>query len=388
MDFSFSEEQQQLQDAVTRFVQGDYNFETRRQILATPEGWSRDAWKGLADLGVLAMNVPEDLGGLGYGPIETLLAMQATGAAMLAEPLLASGVIATVLVRDFGDAAAKDQLLGAMAAGDRIVVVAHSEAAARGDVQWVETTAKVAGDQVVLNGHKSVVLHAGQADELIVSARVSGAAGDAAGVSLFRVPRDAAGLEVRDYGTIDGRRAAEVFLRDVKLPASARLGAEGQGLLAVEKAFDIGLAALCAEAVGTMQATVDATIEYLKTRQQFGQPIGRFQALQHRTADMLLHLEQARSMSYLAAMGCTGNDDDQRRKTLSAAKVVIGNACRFISQQSVQLHGGMGMTDELNVSHFFKRLLAVELSFGDTDLHLQRFAQISQRKAIQQVTAG
>ncbi|CAN7491865.1 acyl-CoA dehydrogenase family protein [Rhizobacter sp. LjRoot28] len=382
MDFNFSEEQLQLQDAITRFVQGDYSFEQRRAVLGTAEGWSRDAWKGLADLGVLAMLVPEDQGGLGYGPIETQLALQATGPALLAEPLLTSGVIATALVRDFATEPARAELLGQLAAGERIVVVAHQEAAARGEVGFVETRVTAEGDGFVLNGAKAVVYHAAAADELIVSARASGASTDPAGVSLFRVPKDAAGLELRSYATIDGQRAAEVTLNQVKLPASARLGAEGAGLAAVERALDLGLAAVTAEAVGIMEATVNATGEYLKTRQQFGQPIGRFQALQHRMADMLLHLEQARSMSYLAAMDCQNADDDVRRKTLSAAKVTIGQACRYIAQQAVQLHGGMGMTDELVVSHWFKRLLAIELSFGDTDLHLQRFAELSQRAAL------
>lgn len=382
MDFNFSEEQLQLQDAITRFVQGDYSFEQRRAVLGTAEGWSRDAWKGLADLGVLAMLVPEDQGGLGYGPIETQLALQATGPALLAEPLLTSGVIATALIRDFAAEPARSELLGQLAAGERIVVVAHQEAAARGEVGFVETRVTADGDGFVLNGAKAVIYHAAAADELIVSARASGAATDAAGVSLFRVPKDAAGLALRSYATIDGQRAAEVTLDQVRLSASARLGAEGAGLAAVERALDIGLAAVTAEAVGIMEATVNATGEYLKTRQQFGQPIGRFQALQHRMADMLLHLEQARSMSYLAAMDCQNSDDDVRRKTLSAAKVTIGQACRYIAQQAVQLHGGMGMTDELVVSHWFKRLLAIELSFGDTDLHLQRFAELSQRAAL------
>jgi alkylation response protein AidB-like acyl-CoA dehydrogenase len=383
MDFSFSEEQQQLQDAISRFVQGDYSFERRKGIVASPEGWSREVWQRLADLGVLAMNVPEAHGGLGYGAIETLLALQSAGPAMLSEPLLESAVIATALVRDFGSDEAQAELLPVMAAGERIVVLAHQEPAARGEAAWVETTAKPAGTDFLLTGHKSVVVHAAAADELIVSARVSGAPGDATGVSLFRIPRGSAGLELKSYPTLDGRRAAEVTLRDVRVPAAALLGTAGAGLPAVERALDIGLAALCAEALGVMEATVNATGEYLKTRQQFGQPIGRFQALQHRMADMLLHLEQSRSMAYLAAMNCTLDDDTQRRKTLSAAKVVVGNACRFISQQSVQLHGGMGMTDELNVSHWFKRLLAVEISFGDTQLHLQRFAELSQRPALQ-----
>ncbi len=381
MDFSFSEEQQQLQDAIARFAQGDYSFERRKGIIASPEGWSKEVWQGLADLGVLAMNVPEAHGGLGYGAVETLLAMQATGAAMLCEPLLDSAVIATVLVRDFGSTEQQADMLPAMGSGQRIVVLAHGEAAARGDVAWVEASAKKSGDGFLLHGHKAVVMHAAAADELLVSVRTEGAPGDTKGVSVFRVPRNAPGLEIKSYPTLDGRRAAEVILREVKLPASACLGLAGAALPAIERALDIGLAALCAEALGVMEATVSATIEYLKTRQQFGQPIGRFQALQHRTADMLLHLEQSRSMTYLAAMNCTSADDTQRRKTLSAAKVVVGNACRFISQQAVQLHGGMGMTDELNVSHFFKRLMAIELSFGDTDSHLQRFAALTQRAA-------
>jgi len=383
MDFSFSEEQQQLQDAISRFVQGDYSFERRKGIIASPEGWSREAWQGLADLGVLAMNVPEAHGGLGYGPIETLLAMQSVGPALLCEPLLESAVIATALVRDFGSTEQQAELLPVLASGERIVVLAHLEAAARGEADWVETRASKSGDDFLLQGHKAVVTLADTAHELLISARTDGAPGDAQGVSVFRVARDTPGLQLKAYPTLDGRRAAEVILRDVRVPASARLGAAGAALPAIERALDIGLAALCAEALGVMEATVNATIEYLKTRQQFGQPIGRFQALQHRTADMLLHLEQSRSMATLAAMNCNLADDTQRRKTLSAAKVVVGNACRFIGQQSVQLHGGMGMTDELTLSHWFKRLLAIELSFGDTDSHLQRFAQLSQRDALQ-----
>jgi len=381
MDFNFSEEQLQLQDAITRFVQGDYDFEHHRKVVASADGWDRKAWQGLADLGVLAMIVPEDQGGLGYGPIETQLALQATGPALLAEPLLTSGVIATALVRDFAQEPVRSELLGELATGGRILVLAHQEAKARGDVAVVDTTAKADGGDVVLNGAKAVIYHAAAADELLVSARE----GD--GVSLFRVAKDTAGLTLRSYATIDGQRAAEVSLSNVKVPASARLGAAGKALPAIERALDIGLAAVTAEAVGIMEATVNATGEYLKTRQQFGQPIGRFQALQHRMADMLLHLEQARSMSYLAAMDCQNPDDDARRKTLSAAKVTIGQACRFIAQQSVQLHGGMGMTDELNVSHWFKRLLAIELSFGDTDLHLERFAKLSQRAALEAAAA-
>jgi alkylation response protein AidB-like acyl-CoA dehydrogenase len=315
-----------------------------------------------------------------------MLALQASAPALPCEPLLSSAVIATALVRDFGDDAARAELLPALAAGERIAVLAHQEAEARGMAGWVRTRAVAEGGGYVIDGHKAVVSDAGAADELLVSARLSGAPGDADGV-LLRVPRGTAGLSLREYATIDGRRAAEVELRGCFVPAQAVLGAPGQALPAIERALDIGLAALCAEALGLLQATVDATAENLRTRQQFGQPIGRFQALQHRAADMLLHLEQARSMTYLAAMRCTETDDAARRQALSAAKVVVGQACRFIGQQAVQLHGGMGMTDELVLSHWFKRLLAIEASMGDTDTHLQRFAALSQREALQAVQA-
>jgi hypothetical protein len=220
-------------------------------------------------------------------------------------------------------------------------------------------------------------MHAGAADTLLVSARSSGDSKDASGVSLFRIPRDAPGLKLDLYPTIDGRRAADVYLQGVQVPAGGRLGADGGVLPMIEAALDIGLAALCAEAVGIMQALLDATVTYVQSRQQFGVAIGRFQALQHRIADMLIHLEQARSMSYLAALRCTDENVSERRRALSAAKAVVGQSARFVGQQAVQLHGGMGMTDELIVSHWFKRLTAAELMFGDSDTHLQRFAALT-----------
>jgi alkylation response protein AidB-like acyl-CoA dehydrogenase len=220
-------------------------------------------------------------------------------------------------------------------------------------------------------------MHAGAADMLLVSARTAGEADDAEGVSLFLVPRATPGVVLDAYPTVDGQRAADVYLQGVEMPAGSRLGAEGKALAAVQAALDLGLAALCAEAVGVMQALVDATVEYVRQRQQFGQPIGRFQALQHRIADMVIHLEQARSMSYLAALRCIEEDVGERRRALSAAKAVIGQAGRFVGQQSVQLHGGMGMTDELKVSHWFKRLTAAQLMFGDSDAHLQRYAALT-----------
>ncbi|MCX7175316.1 MAG: acyl-CoA dehydrogenase [Proteobacteria bacterium] len=377
MDFSFSEEQQQLGDTLRRFVARDYTFEKRKGIKDSAGGWSREVWRTLADIGVLAVNVPEEHGGLGYGPVETMLVMNTFGAALLVEPYLSSAVIATTLIGDIGDEKLQAELLPQLAAGDRIAVLAHFEPGSRFETRHVEATARAIGDGYILNGHKAVVLHAGAADALLVSARTSGGADDADGISLFLVPRVTPGMTLREYPTLDGQRAAEVLLREMSLPASARLGdaalVSNSALPAIEQALDIGLAALCAEAIGVMDALIAATVDYLKTRQQFGQPIGRFQALQHRMADMLLYREQARSMSYLAAMRCNSQDLRERRRTLSAAKVTIGQACRFIGQNAVQLHGGMGMSDELNVSHWFKRLAMIELSCGDTDTHLQRF---------------
>ena len=358
MNFDFNEDQRALADTVQRFVAKDYTFEKRRAILESAPGWSREVWQALADLGVLAINVDEDHGGLDYGPQETGLVMSAVGRGLLLEPYLAAAVIAPALIRRTASADFLEQWLPNIATGETVVVLAHADARS-------EPVTEINGS---LTGRKAVVAHGACADLLLVSARTaSGATG------LFAVTPGVEGVRLRDYPTLDGQRAADLVLRNA--PAT-RIDAGG-ALDAIDAALDIGLAALCAEAVGIMEATVAATTDYLKTRQQFGQPIGRFQALQHRMADMLLHLEQARSMSYLAAMHCTNEDKSARQRSLSAAKVTIGQACRFIAQNAVQLHGGMGMTDELMLSHWFKRLTVIEMSFGDTDSHLQRFAKLS-----------
>jgi alkylation response protein AidB-like acyl-CoA dehydrogenase len=374
MDFQFSDEQLQLREAVEGFATKEYTFERLRAIKRSGAGWDPAVWRGLADLGVTALNVPASLGGLGYGPTETLALMDASGPSLLLEPILTSAIIATALLRQFEGSAPAEELLRAMAMGDRIVALAHFEPTSRFEICWVETRATPADRGLRLDGRKAVVAHAGLAQVLLVSARSTGAANDADGVSLFAVPRETPGLTLTEYLTVDGQRAADIQMDGVRVPSASRLDAGSGALAAIEAALDVGLAALCAEAVSIMQALVRATVEYLNTRQQFGQPIGRFQALQHRVADMTVHLEQARSMSYLAAMRCTSSNLSERRRALSAAKVVIAEAARFVGQQAVQLHGGMGMTDELKVSHWFKRLTAVEILLGDGDFHLQRFA--------------
>jgi alkylation response protein AidB-like acyl-CoA dehydrogenase len=377
LNFEFSDEQRQLHEAVERYLSEQYGFDRYQSIKSSAAGWDSSVWRGLADLGVLAITVPVAQGGLGFGPLETLAMMGDCGRSLLLEPVLSSAVIATAVLSAFADETSAGELLSGMATGEKISVLAHFESDARFESQRVTTRARRFGENYRLDGHKGVVMHAAAADTLLVSARTSGEAGDAEGVSLFLVPRVSPGVVIDDYPTVDGQRAADVYLQGVEVPVNSRLGPEGTALHAVEAALDIGLAALCADAVGVMQALVDATVDYVRVRQQFGQPIGRFQALQHRIADMLIHLESARSMSYLAALRCTAEDVGERRRALSAAKAVIGQAGRFVGQQAVQLHGGMGMTDELKVSHLFKRLTAAQLLFGDSDTHLQRYAALT-----------
>lgn len=371
MDFEFTEDQNLLADAVQKFMATRYGSEQRRAVLKRPGAWSREVWSSLTEIGLVGLLVPAEQGGLGSGPVETMLVMNAFGAGILLEPYWSSAVYATVLLKRLGGPQAA-KLLESLATGERIAAVAHAEPGARYDLGRVATTARKAAGGWSLSGAKAVVLGAGAADTLLVSAR----AGSGDGLSVFAVPRALGGGRTREYLTIDGRGAADVTLEDANVPADALLGSEGAGRAALDDAYDVALAALCADAVGSMKALLEATGKYLQTREQFGQPIGKFQALQHRMADMLIHFEQAKSMAYLAAMQCESPDARERRRTLSAAKALIGQAARFIGQQAVQLHGGMGMADELDVSHHFRRLTAMELTFGDTDHHLENFVAL------------
>jgi alkylation response protein AidB-like acyl-CoA dehydrogenase len=373
MDFNFTEEQTLLADTVQRFVREHYSFEKRREILKSQNGWSREMWEQLAGLGVTAINVAEEHGGLGGGPVETMLVMNALGEALVLEPFLSAAILTPALITRLGDERAAEELLPVIASGERIVIVAHQEPHTRGELNQTTTRAEKSGAGYVLEGHKSVIAYGGAADELLITARTSGQAGDASGVSAFRVDPKTAGLELTSYATIDGQRAADIILKGVKVGADRLIGPEGQAYGAIEAAHQVTLSALCAEAVGIMRAVNAATLDYTKNRKQFGQPIASFQVLQHRMADMFIQSEQAQSMSYLAAIKCVEPDETARRRALSAAKVVIGQAGRFIAQQAIQLHGGMGMTDELMVSHHFKRLTAIDLTLGDADFHMQQF---------------
>jgi alkylation response protein AidB-like acyl-CoA dehydrogenase len=377
MDFDLTQEQKLLADTVQRFLSQRYGFEARGAILRSKEGWSREVWAGLAELGLLTLQVPEEHGGMAPAPVETLLAMSAFGKALLLEPYLSSAVLATSLVRDLGSPAQRQALLGKLASGETVAVPAHGEAGARHDLERVATAASRRGDGWALSGRKAVALHAPAADLLLVSARTGGREAEPAGISLFAVARGAPGVSLVPYRTLDGICAADVVLADVAVDRGDLLGPEGGALGALEDAWDLGVSALCAEGSGALQSALDATVEYAKTRKQFGVFIGKFQALQHRMADMLIHVEQARSMAYLAALRVGEPDRRERRRILSAAKVAVGQACRFVGQQAVQIHGGMGVTDEMAVSHVFRRLTAIEMSLGDSEHHLERFVRLS-----------
>lgn len=375
MDFSLNEEQRMLTDMVGRFIEREYGFEDRRKLAQTNRGWSTDNWTALADTGLLALNVPQEYGGLGASPVETLLIMEAFGRGLLLEPFVPTAVIGAALIEKLGSESQKSEMLGQMAVGTLRTAFATLEPQGRFDLADVLTSAHSNADGYRLNGRKSVVAHGDSADWLIVSARTSGTQRERFGVSLFLVPASAAGVTIRGFAGLDGQRLAEVELQDVQVSADGLLGPLDQGFEDLDWAVDRGLFALCAEAVGCMAKLTELTVDYLQTRKQFGKPIGSFQSLQHRLADMLGYVEQSRSITLYAASALDG-PVAQRRKAVSAAKALIGRAGRFIGQHAVQLHGGMGMTDELAVGWYFKRLTCIDMTWGDSDHHVERYSEM------------
>ena len=375
MDFEFSDEQRLLKDSVERLLGKHYGFEARRQHAQEPEGFSRTLWKQYADLGLLALPFEEQYGGIGGGPVDTMIVMEAFGRALVLEPYFATVVLGGSLLRLGGSKTQRALLLPKIASGEALMAFAHSEAQSRYNLADVATTALKHGDGFVLNGKKTLVLHGDSADKLIVSARLSGGRRDRTGIGLFLVDAAAKGLSRRGYATIDGQRAAEVTLSDVSVAAKDSIGEATDALPLIERVADIAIAAQCAEAVGAMAAMLDMTVDYLKTRKQFGVPIGNFQVLQHGAAEMLIALEQARSMAMLAAMTAGEENSDERRSAIPAAKVQICNSARVVGQMATQLHGGIGMTMEYSVGHYFKRVTAIGRVFGDADHHLTMVAR-------------
>ena len=377
MDFQYSEEQTQLTDSIKRFVDKEYSFENRRKIVASADGYSPRVWSQLAEMGLMSIPLPADHGGYGGGAVDLIGVMEAFGDALVVEPYLATVILGGGAIARAGSAAQQSAILPAVAEGKVKLALAHSERAARYSMSKVATRAVSKGGSWVLNGEKIVVLGAPSADQIVVSARTAGSGSEADGISLFLVDRKAAGLSLTAYSTMDDLRAADLRLANVTVPADALLGQAGGGLPALEAVFDFANAVLCAEAVGAMGYANRATLEYLKTRKQFGQPIGAFQALQHRMVDMTISAEQSRSMVFVACTSVNGEKPPaERARLVSAARIRIADASRHVSQESVQLHGGMGMTEELKVSHTFRRLTLLAKRFGDADHHLQRFTAV------------
>ncbi|CAM2841147.1 pimeloyl-CoA dehydrogenase small subunit [Mycobacterium intermedium] len=372
MDFNLTNEQELLRDGLTKFLGVRYDLEKSRRAAKTGTGWQPDIWRGFAtELGILGATLPEDVGGIGGGPIELMVITEALGHALVVEPYVETVVVAGGLLHRAGGAVATS-LLEEIVAGNAIAALAATEPASADRWQDVSTRAERDGDGWVLNGRKLMAVAAPLAGHLLVTASTP----DADGISLFLVDVGAAGIEMHSYRTIDDRRAADIAFNDVRLPAEALLGEQGQAWSSLSRARDEGAAAICSEAVGCMRKVLADTVEYCKQRQQFGQPIGRFQVLQHRMVDMYMELEQSVAAVYLAILNLDA-DEATRARAVSAGKATVGRAARFIGQQAVQLHGGMGMTEELAIGHYFKRLTAIQYEFGTTDHHIARYAELT-----------
>jgi pimeloyl-CoA dehydrogenase small subunit len=378
MDFDLSDEQRQLKDSVERLLADAYgDLNHRVAYTKAPKGYSAALWQQYADLGLLAAPFAEEHGGLGQGLTETMIVAEALGRALAVEPYMATIVLAGGALRHAGNGALLAELVPAVAAGELTLALAHQERQSRYDLADTATTARADGKGgYTLEGEKMVVLAGDSADRLIVSARASGGRTDRGGIGLFLVDAKANGVTRRGYPTQDGMRAADVTLSGVKVAPEAMLAGPEKGLAVLERVVDEAIAALAAESVGAMAGLTELTVEYLKTRKQFGVPIGSFQVLQHRAVDMLTAMEQARSMAFYATMMAAEPDAQERRRAMSAAKVQIGRSGRLVGESAVQLHGGIGMTMEYKAGHYFKRLAMIDLAFGDADHHLRELARM------------
>ncbi|OQW61567.1 MAG: pimeloyl-CoA dehydrogenase small subunit [Proteobacteria bacterium HN_bin10] len=379
MNFDYTDEQNAIRDSLSKWAQQQYDFDKRRAALASEDAWTSN-WATFAELGLLAAPLPEEFGGLGGGPIDVSVIAEEFGKALVVEPYVPTVVIGGGALKYAGSAAQKEEHLNAIAGGERVIAFAQAEPKSRWALNDVSTSAKKDGAGHVINGHKAVVLGAPQADTLLVSARTAGGQRDAKGISLFLVPKSAKGVSTRDYPTMDGTRAAEVYFENVSVGAEALVGAADGALPVIERIVDEANAAYCSEAVGCMRMMTDLTREYAKTRKQFGRAIAEFQVLQHRMVDMFMATEESYSMALRATIKLA-EGDEERAKAVSAAKVSIGKHGRFVGQAAVQTHGGMGVTDEMRVGHYFKRVTMLDATFGNVDYHLKRFTALNAKAA-------
>ena len=373
MNFDITEEQQLVKDSVTRFVQENYELEARLAISGANPGYSEDHWKTFADLGWLGLPFSEEDGGFGGTAIDTMLIFEEFGKGLVVEPYLASVVLGGGVLRHGAESAQKSEIITALAAGELKLALAYAEEQSRFDLHDITTSARAEGDKYIINGAKSMVLNAETADHIIVSARTSGGQVDKSGISLFLIPRETAGLKVDGFPTVDGLRAAEISLGNVSVGVENRIGAEGSGYETLNAAINDGILAIAAEALGGMEVLYKDTVAYTQEREQFDHPMSDFQVVQHRLVEMFMEYEQCKSLLYRATLEQAQNAPTAQR-TIHALKHMVGKAGCFIGENAVQLHGGMGMTEELRVAHYFKRLLVIDSQFGNADHHLELFA--------------
>jgi alkylation response protein AidB-like acyl-CoA dehydrogenase len=375
MDFSLSDEQQMLQDSIARFVKNDYDFDSRCKAMRSELGYNADHWKLFAELGWLMVPFTEEEGGLGGSAADLMIVMEELGKGIVIEPFIATAIIGGGLISKAGNAQQKESLIGSIMDGSLQLAFAYAEPTSRYVLSNVATSAEKNDNGFSINGHKAVVLNGGIANKIIVSARTSGQQTDKDGISLFIVDSDTAGVEIKSYRTQDGGRAAEVRFNNVQVSHEQLLGSKGKSLPIIESVLDRATLAVCAEAVGAMESATTKTVEYTKTRVQFGVPIAKFQALQHRMADMFIEQQQAKSIVLMAAMKLDQAEEDSS-KAVAAMKSLVGRASRKVGQESIQIHGGIGVTDELDVGHYFKRMTMIEILFGNSDFQTQKFAAL------------
>lgn len=376
MDFSFSDEQALLQESVSRFITNDYGFDARQKNSRSELGYSVENWKTFAELGWLGVPFAESAGGFGGGAVELMLMMEEFGKGLVVEPYVSTVVACGTALNVAGSEQQQAEHIPSIVDGSKLWALAFAEPQSRFNLADLTTSAKKDSGKYLLNGYKAVVVGGPNADFFIVSVRTSGEQRDREGVSLFIIPSDAPGVSTRDYPTVDGQRASELTLDNVELDESSLLGQEDHGLSVLEQATDLATLAVGSEAVGCMEVLYKDTVEYCKNREQFGQPIGKFQVLQHRMVDMFMEHEQSKSLMFMAAMRWDEGYGPEAQKAVSAFKVQVGKSGKFVGQGAVQLHGGMGMTDELNIGHYFKRLTIIDTMFGNVDHHLRRFGSL------------
>ena len=375
MDFTFNEEQTLIQDQVDQFVQKEYDWETRQSLSNSDLGFGESNWQKFAELGWLGISVSEDSGGFGGSAIESMLIMEAFGKGLVVEPFLETMIMAGSLIDDYGSDEQKSSILEPAISGEMHLALAYAEPQSRFNLSDVVTEAKAEGENYILNGYKSVVMNGPSANKIIISARTSSSQLDENGITLFIVDSDSKGLSKTNYKTVDGRRASDLTIENVSVSKDNIIGNLDSGFEILDSAIDKAILAISAEAVGAMEVLYKTTVEYTKTREQFGTPIGKFQVLQHRMVDMFMEYEQCKSLLYMATMKYEEGALDAK-KAISGLKYQVGKAGKFIGQQAVQLHGGMGVTDELNVGHYFKRLTTVGTIFGNTDYHLKKYTSL------------